>query len=324
MKKRSDNICCETQNRKTGAVSEKKELNKHKKLKRNNKVFAIISSIVLGVVVFFYLFILGWAFIASFKSAMDLQYNPLSFPSKKAYGGWHPENFIIAFKIMNVQIADPAGTIYVYAPEMLFNSVIYSVGSVFMGLFMTALVAYCCAKYDYKICKIIYATVIVVMILPIVGSLPSSVQMSRKLGLYDHLYGTIIQNMGFCNINFLIFYAAFKSVPNTYAEAAYMDGASQWKVYFVIMFPLVKASMLSVGLLQFISFWNDFSNPMIFLPTHPVIAYGLQSFQNSRHSMATDPVKLAASFITCIPVMVLFICFRKKIMSNITFGGLKG
>ncbi|MBR7110704.1 MAG: carbohydrate ABC transporter permease [Clostridia bacterium] len=294
------------------------------KLERSNRTFAIISSSVLGVVVLFYVFILGWAFITSFKSRTDFQYNPLGLPSAKSYGGWHFENFVIAFKIMYISIPDPRGTIYVYAPEMLMNSVIYSLGSVFMSLFMTALVAYCCAKYNYKICKIIYAVVIVVMILPIVGALPSSVQMSRTLGLYDSLIGIIFQNMGFCNINFLIFYGAFKGVSKTYSEAAFIDGAGQWSVYFRIILPLIKSSLLGVGLLQFITFWNDFSNPMIFLPTHPVLAYGLQDFQNSRHQSATDPVKLAATFITCIPVIIMFICFRKKLMSNITFGGLKG
>lgn len=305
-----------TQNQSTKPEKKKKPM----KIERSNKLFAIISSSVLGLLTLFYVLVLGLALINSFKHQMDMFENPIGLPSGRY--GWHFENFAVAFQIMKSQI--PNTTIYVGAPEMLLNSLIFTVGVVFGQLFVTALVSYCCAKYNYKICKIIYAVVIVVIMLPIVGSMPSAVQMSRTLGFYDNFIGIIIQMSGFCNMNFLIFYGAFKAVPKTYSEAAMMDGAGQWSIYFRIVLPLVKSSLLAVGLLQIIAYWNDFSTPMMYLPSHPVLALGLQQFQNSRSQYATDPVKLASTLICCAPVLVLFICFRKKLMSNITFGGLKG
>ncbi len=290
------------------------------KIERSNKVFAIVSSSILGILTLFYILVLGLALISSFKHQMDMFENPISLPSARY--GWHFENYGVAFQIMTSQI--PNTSIYVTAPQMLLNSIIFTLGVAFGSLFVTTLVSYCCAKYNYKVCKIIYAVVIVVIMLPIVGALPSAVQMSRNLGFYDSYLGVIIQLSGFCNMNFLIFYGAFKAVPKTYSEAAMMDGAGQWAIYFRIVLPLIKSSILAVGLLQIITYWNDFSTPMVYLPSHPVLALGLQQFQSSRSPYATDPVKLAATFICCAPVLVLFICFRKKLMSNITFGGLKG
>ncbi len=293
---------------------------KKSKMQRSNKVFAIISSSVLGVVVLFYIAVLGLALISSFKrNDLEMFENAIGLPAN----GWHFENYATAFKWMRVQV--PGSSTYVYTAELLMNSLFFTLGVTFGSIFVTALVSYCCAKYNYKICKIIYGTVIVVIMLPIVGSMPSAVQMSKAIGLYDNVLGIIIQLSGFCNMNFLIFYGAFKAVSKTYSEAAMIDGAGQWSIYLRIILPLVKSSLLAVGLLQVITYWNDFSTPMIYLPSHPVLALGLQQFQEAREAEASQaPVKLAGTFICCAPVLVLFICFRKKLMSNITFGGLKG
>lgn len=294
------------------------------KLKRSNKIFAVVSSVILGLFSLIYIGLLFWALISSVKSLLDFGYNPFGFPKTgKAYG-WHFENYYIAYRIMNVQIVTATEIIYVKAAGMFLNSILYATGCAVFAVFWTSLVAYCCAKYDYKICKIIYAMVVVVIILPVVGALPSEVQMSKALGLYDSIPGLWIMRSGFQNVNFLVFYGVFKAVPKTYSEAAAIDGAGQWTVYFRIIFPLVKATLFAVALLQFITFWNDYSIPMMYLPSHPVIAYGLYKFQNSRSSHATEPVKLAASMIVCLPVLILFLAFRDKIMTNVSFGGLKG
>ena len=294
-------------------------------MKRNNRLFAVISSIILGLYSLVLLSLLIWAFISSFKSDLDFTYHPIGLPLEK-FGGWHFKNFLTAYETMTATyIHQKTGNIvYVYAGEMLMNSLIYTIGCTIVSVFVTSLVAYCCSRFRYKICEIIYYTVVVVITLPIVGALPSEVQMSRNLGIYDTFFGMFFMKSYFANMNFLIFYAMFKNIPMTYSEAAKIDGAGQWTIFFKVILPMAKATTLGVFLLLLIQFWNDYTVPMLYLPSHPVIAYGLYIFQNSRSEFATEPVKLAASFLVGLPVLILFIIFRDKLMSNISMGGLKG
>ncbi|MBQ8374352.1 MAG: carbohydrate ABC transporter permease [Clostridia bacterium] len=305
-------------------IQENNAVKKRKKLKKSNVIFAVISSVILGAISLFYIVLLCWALISSFKSNLDFGYNPIGFPQAESWAGWHFENYYVAYRVLTVGVTYAERTVTVYAHEMLLNSVIYSVGCAISAVFWTALVAYCCSRFDYKICNVLYAVVIVVMMLPIIGALPSEVQMAKTLGLYDSLFGMFIMRAGFVNMNFLVFYGAFKGIPKTYTEAAIIDGCGQWRVFFQIILPLVKSSLLAVGLLQFIMYWNDYSIPMIYLPHHPVLSFGLHQFQESRSQHATEPIKLAATFICCAPVLVIFLIFRDKLMSNISFGGLKG
>lgn len=291
-------------------------------MKKGNRLFAVASSIILGIYSLFILFLVLWAFMSAFKSNLDFRYHPLSLPSAKY--GWNVKNFITAYEVMRVPLATAEGIKYIYATEMLFNSVVYTLGCTFVSVFITCLVAYCCSRFRYKFCSILYYTVIVVITMPIVGALPSEVQMSKNLHIFDTFFGIFFMKSYFANINFLVFYAIFKNIPKTYTEASQIDGAGQWRIFFQIIFPLAKATTLAVGLLLFIQFWNDYSVPMLYLPSKPVIAYGLYVFQNSRSGEATNPIKLAASFLVCIPILIIFVCFREKLMANISFGGLKG
>lgn len=298
-------------------------MSKTNKVKESNKIFAIISSVVLSCVSLLYLGCLFWALISACKHSLDFGYHPFGFP-RAQYGGWHLENFSYAYQLLYVELVSPTHIDYVRTPMLFLNSMFYAVGSSLSAVFWTAVTAYVCSKFDYKICHFIYAMVIIVMVLPIVGSLPSEMQICRSLGLYDNIFGLIIMRSHFTNVNFLVFYGVFKAMPLTYNEAAKLDGAGEWSIFFKIILPLASATMFAVFILQFIAHWNDYSLPMLYLPSHPVLAYGLYLFQNSRSNYATEPVKLAASMICCIPSLLIFFTFRKRIMSNISFGGLKG
>ncbi len=75
-------------------------------------------------------------------------------------------------------------------------------------------------------------------------------------------------------------------------------------------------------LLSFISFWNDYYTPMVFLPENPTMSYGLFLFQTD--NKASVPVQLSACLLACLPILAVFVAFKDKIMSNVTMGGIKG
>ena len=134
-----------------------------------------------------------------------------------------------------------------------------------------------------------------------------------------------IMKGGFLGSNFLIFYATFKGISWEYAEAAFIDGASHVRVLFTIMIPLAMTSIAAIFLLGFIGNWNNWNVHVIYLPNYPMISYALYYFQNNTiNAISNTPCKLAACMIVLAPILVLFLLFRKKLMGNLTIGGLKG
>jgi ABC-type glycerol-3-phosphate transport system permease component len=161
--------------------------------------------------------------------------------------------------------------------------------------------------------------------LPIVGSLPSEIAVSQQLGLYDTFLGLWIMRGNFLNTYFLIFFAQFKMIPRDYTEAAKIDGAHPFTIMTKIIFPLAGGTIATVLVLAFIGYWNDFQIPMVYLPSHPVAAYGMYYFQTSRGS-ALDyvPIQMAGVLIMALPIVIFYGIFNKKLNVNLSVGGIKG
>ena len=298
-------------------------------IKKRNYLFIILSCTVLGVYSLLMIAILGWAFLSSFKHKFDFIEFPTSlFPSSK-YGGWHFDNYSIAYLTMHIIINLPQGAVrYVYAEEMLLNSVVWTIGSAFLNTFTTALVAYCCARFSRrKFATIIYFITVFAISIPIIGSLPSQMKILRWLNIYDTYFVIPFMKMSFVSSYFLVFYAIFMKLPTSFREAAEVDGAGHWRIFFQIVLPMVMNTLVAVFILFFISYWNDYSAPMMFMPSKPTIAQGLYDLMNgqsSRNKNLSDATSLAAALLVAIPPIIIFAIFRDKLMTNVTMGGIKG
>jgi multiple sugar transport system permease protein len=230
------------------------------------------------------------------------------------------DSYVRAYEEMKIQIR---GNLYTSVPMQFVYGLIYAVGSAFAGVFAKAFTAYFCAKYDTFFGKILYTIVVITMILPIVGTMGSTIKVMRDLNIYDNMIAILYYNAGFYGVYFLVMHATFKSISNAYGESAQIDGAGHFAVLFKIYLPMVIPSMFAVGIMQFISFWNDYQTPMVYVPSSPTIAYGLYNY-STLPSADNAPAVLAASMIVCIPTVALFCIFKNKIMGNISAGGLKG
>lgn len=280
-------------------------------------MFSIITIWVLSL-----LFLLGFGLFNSFKYWNDFDRgNIFGWPSEKY--GFVFDNYVAMWSGMRKLIYTALGQRYVYVEEMLLNSFIYAVVMSLMNMATQIMVAYAVAKYNFKFKNVLYITAIIVILLPIVGSLASEMQMATQLNLIDNVFGVSIMRSKYPGMYFLIFYAMFKAVPWTYAEAAQMDGAGNWRILLTIMIPLVSSTLIGVFILQFITNWNEYFTPMLFMPSYPTVALGLYEYDQSAEYVAATE-KLAACFVTCVPVVALFIVFRNKIMGNLSMGGIKG
>ncbi len=284
--------------------------------------FGIISLLVLLLYAVSLLLPLLWAFVTSFRDNFDFIMN----------GAWKwPEkwinNYETVLKYFHVKVntADGLSKRFVEIPEMLLNTVLYAGGGSFFLMLSSLLMAYAASRFKFKACSVIYTAVILQMIIPIVGSLASEIKMARALGLYDNIPGMWLMKCYVQGLYFLVFHGAFKLIPKEYSEAAEIDGAGNFSIMVRIMFPFVSGTIFSVLLLNFISLWNDYQTPLIYMPSHPTLSFGLYYYVRGSFEAETadTPHQLAGCMLMAIPLFLIFIVFQKRLLGNLSMGGLK-
>lgn len=288
--------------------------------KHKRELFPIIFFVILFLYTLSMIVPMVWTFITSVKDVIDFTMNKFGLPDI-----WMFSNYTDAFKGLYVEVSTSGGMRNVYMWELFGNTIIYAVGSTLVATFTHCTSAYVVAKYNFKLKSVIYSTVIVTMILPIVGSTPSLLQLMRGMGIYDKLLPIILKSGTFTGMSFLIFYGTFKSIAKDYAEAAFIDGAGHWTVMLKVMLPLAKVTIFILMLTAFISVWNDYTTPLIVMPSTPTISYGLYCFQFSKTNEIADiPHLMAACTLVILPILILFLIFKEQLIGNLTMGGLKG
>ncbi len=294
----------------------------------NKRKLSLFESVVMVLLILYGVAVVGlllWGFIASFRNDQAVVQRPWAL-----FEDLTLDNYSDVFNNFKTFKYVDGGTQTVYFEEMFLNSLLYAGGGALMQTLCTAIVAYLTAKYDNTCSKIVHYTVIVTLTLPIVGNLASMLQVTKSLKLFDSIVGSWIMKFGFNNIYYLIFYAFFKKISWEYAESAFLDGGSHYTVFFRIMLPLAMPLMATVFLLNFIQYWNDFETPYMFLPNHTTAGIMLyMSIIGGGGSWAGEGVialtsQLAAAFLVFLPIFVLFLVFRNKIMGNLSEGGIKG
>lgn len=209
--------------------------------------------------------------------------------------------------------------------DILLNTLLYTIGGAGIMCFMPALTAYITAKYDYVWCKALHIINIVIMCIPIVGRYPTELTFLRNSGLYDTMLGNYVQKMTGGGTYYLVYYAFFKGLSDVYRDAASIDGASEFAITFRIYFPLAQKMILTVFLIQFVNLWNDYQTLYLYLPSYPTLAYSVfyLVIESSNSQLKTIPMTMAACMLLAVPILILFIIFKDKLMGSISLGGIK-
>ena len=295
--------------------------NRNSRLKKKSfkfPTFAVVSFFVLAFYSLSLILPFGWALLTSLKSNFDYLIDPLGFPKNIV------DNYTVMFDYFFVPVRKGIEIKQVGIFPMVLNSLWYAVGCAFVSMIVSFLAGYIVSRFNFRFLKIVYSVIIISMIIPTVGTLPSEIRIASLLGLYDTPYGMLFMKAYVTGIYFLVFYAACKVIPKDYSEAAYIDGASNFSVMIRIIMPMVSGTLSAVFLLNFISFWNDYQTPLIYMPSYPTFAYGLYYYINGSYELSTStvPMRLAGCMLMAIPLFILFIIFQKRIMVNVS-GGLK-
>lgn len=293
---------------------------KFSKDKKKFSPFNVIIGIILVLYSITIIFSVYFILTTALKTKPDFDENFFGLPSKITF-----DNITKVLFADIVKTRDGVKYQLFIMPDVILYTVLYSLGSAFFAALVPCITAYFAAKFSYKFSDWLCAVVVAVMIIPIVGNLPATIKMLNSLNLYGKIYSAYIMKGNFVNMWFLVFYAAFKSVPNDYMEAAYIDGASEFMVMTRVILPLVKNTFSTVMLIFFVDLWNDYQTPLLFIPGYPTLAMIVYEFSNTtKTGFSSATVRMASCALMVVPTLVIFVAFKDKLMGNLTMGGIKG
>ncbi len=283
-----------------------------KRTKTERVVFAIMFVILtLYALTFFFAF--GVTLLNTLKTPLEYgRGNTWRLPTN----GLHFENYLKVFQVLVVNDTGYFG--------MVWNSLWQAFFETIPSIIITTVTAYAYARYKFPGRKVIYFIAIVLLTLSLPGSLPATYKLISDMGLRDSPW-YFISWTGGLGTWFIVLCGFWRSVSWEYGEAAFIDGAGDWKVLWRIMMPQALPIMGIMFLLGFITAWNNANTSMLYLPAYPSIAFGLYEYRAKTTSQMMDyPVFYAGLILTAIPSLLLYGFFQKKIMMSMNIGGLKG
>ena len=258
-----------------------------------------------------------WMFVNSLKPFVDYT---LDMSAGRAFAfpkTWRFENYSEVFSM--IQTAD--GTNFF---SMIFNSVWQALVPIFVGTLTGTWFAYVMSRFRFPGRNILYGVIIFTMTVPVVGNSGAYFKLISDFGVYNSPLFSAVTAVGFGGMGFMVYYGFFKNVPQSYAEAVYIDGGGEFTVFFRIILPQAKPMIIALVINSFIGQWNDYMTPLLYLPSYSTIASGMYLVKNSLIRTGKNPLYYAGLLTTMIPVVAVFFCFSDTIMESMTIGGLKG
>lgn len=203
------------------------------------------------------------------------------------------------------------------------NTVFLSVVVSFMQLLTSSFAAYAFAKLKFKFKNQLFMAYIATIAMPWQVYMVPQFLMMRSMQLNDRL-AAMVCLQAFSAFGVFLMKQFYQEIPESLCEAARIDGMSEYKIYSNIMLPLSKPALTTLMIFTFITTWNDYLGPLIYLRTESkkTVQLGLKFFigENS----AEYGLIMAASVVTLIPVLAVFLAFQRYFVEGIASSGVKG
>lgn len=201
------------------------------------------------------------------------------------------------------------------------NSMVLTVVSVTVMIVLSAMAAYLIQRRPGRLADVANMLVLAGLIIP--PAIVPTVWVLQSLGLFRTMPGLIMveiaYGLAFC---VLLFRAFIATIPRDLDEAAIMDGAGPMRLFFTIVLPLLKPTIVTVVVVQSVFVFNDFVNPLYFLPSHPTVQLTLYNFQD-QYSTQYNLLFMNVLLIT-IPMLIMFVIFNKQMVAGMMKGSVKG
>jgi raffinose/stachyose/melibiose transport system permease protein len=268
----------------------------------------ILLYIFLAAMALSQIFPFVWIFTYSIKKSGDL-FGPdlLSFPRDPQW--------------INYYKAFTNGRIPLY----LANTLKIVIPSVTLGTILPFCLAYACTRMEWKLKKLVWSIIIIGMTIPIHTTLLPNFIWYKTFHMIDTHLALIISYMAFTmSFNSIVFSGLLMSIPRSMEESAFIDGAGYFTILYRIIAPISLNGFITVGIMTFLSHWNDFlmANTYISTETKRTLPFSVIRFAGQ---YASDyAVQFAVMTLVAIPPLIFYFAFNKWMLAGVTAGSVKG
>ena len=276
---------------------------------RKKKISHAIMWVVLLVLFICFIFPFILVVINVFKSKGDITSDPLSIIGAH---GFTFKNFPEAMKKMNFL-------------TVFCNSLIVTVCSTILTIVLSSMTAFVIVRNSrWKLCTLMFSLMIASMVIPF------QVLMVPLVSVYGSVLNSritlILMHVGFSmSMAVFMFHGSIKTnIPLELEEAATIDGCNRWKTYWKVVFPLLKPTIATVGIINAMAYWNDYLLPSLVLKKKNLytIPIATQAFYGT---YSTDiGLIMAALLLAMLPILILYVFLQRYIVEGVTSGAVKG
>ena len=282
---------------------------KNRNIRRGAAARRAIIYALLTVWAFIVLFPFYWMILTSLKSygAYNSEYIPQLFTASPTF-----ENYIQA---------------YTEVPLMryLINTVIYAAVTTGLMLMVSVLAAYAFARLDFKGKGVLFTLLLSLMMVPSELVIITNFVTITNLGMRNTFSGLILPSVTSVFYIYLL-KENFEMIPENLYKAAKIDGASDLRYLLRIMIPISRPTIVTVTILKVIECWNSYAWPRLITDDQSrfLVSNGIQQIRENGFGRENVPAMMAAVVMISVPIIALFLIFRKRIMEGVSRGGTKG
>ncbi|MFJ7826573.1 carbohydrate ABC transporter permease [Psychrobacillus sp. NPDC096623] len=276
------------------------------------KFYRVLKELLLLITALFFLSPIYIIIVNSFKNRQELYENVLAPPTEFSF-----QYYIEAMDKMNFLNA-------------LANSLYITIISVLIIVVLSSMTAWMLARTDNKLSKIIFMVFIATMLIPFqtlmmpLMQFMSTITNSLHIPMINTREGLIFMHIGFSSsISVFLYHGFVKSIPITLEEAATIDGASKFGVFWRIIFPILKPITVTVMILNVINIWNDYLLPSLTLTDKGLRTIPLSTFYFFGQFTIQWNLAMAGLMLTIIPVVIFYVLAQKHIIKGIGEGAVK-
>ena len=270
-----------------------------------DKVVGAVSHTVLVIWSLLVVVPLLWVLMSSFKTSSEIFASPFALPAN-----WNFDNYRNAWTTAGIG-------------RFFFNSVIVVFGALILTMLFGSMSAYVLARFRFPGSRLLYYLMLAGLTFPVFLAIVPLFFVLRGMGLLNTLPGLIVTYAAFA-FPFTVFflYAFFRTLSRSIAEAAAMDGAGEWRIFFQIMLPMARPGLATVAILNFVGLWNQFLLPVA-LNTNTenyVLTQGMASFASQAGYSVDFGALFAAVVITVVPVLIVYLIFQRQLQGSVSQG----
>ena len=272
-----------------------------------------------GIKIITYAFLGFWALVVLFP------FYWMILTSLKSYASYNsefiPQLFTLAPTLQNYVDAFTA----VPLADYFLNTLIFTLGTTTIMLFVTVLAAFAFSRLDFAGKDLVFTLFLALMMIPNELVVITNFVTVTNAGLRNDFWGLILPSITSVFYIYLL-RENFSQIPDELYWAAKIDGTSDLKYLVKVMIPMCKPTIVTITILKVIECWNSYVWPRLITddPNYFLVSNGIQEIRENGFGRENIPAMMAAVVVISVPLVVLFLIFRKKIMEGVARGGTKG